>query len=30
LEQRFYDLHIELRRDTPKLAADAIQKILQA
>ena len=30
LEQRFYDLHLELRRDTPKLAADAIQKILTA
>ncbi|QMV74285.1 lipid-A-disaccharide synthase [Comamonas piscis] len=28
LEQRFHDLHLELRRDTPKLAADAIQKIL--
>ena len=30
LEQRFYDLHLELRRDTPKLATDAIQKILAA
>lgn len=30
LEQRFHDLHLELRRDTPKLAADAIQKILSA
>ena len=30
LEQRFHDLHLELRRDTPKLAADAIQKILAA
>ena len=28
LEQRFNDLHVELRRDTPKLAAHAIQKIL--
>ncbi|MBB6578049.1 lipid-A-disaccharide synthase [Comamonas odontotermitis] len=30
LEQRFNDLHLELRRDTPKLATDAIQKILAA
>ncbi|SFD95965.1 lipid-A-disaccharide synthase [Paracidovorax konjaci] len=28
LEQRFTALHEELRRDTPRLAADAIQKIL--
>ena len=28
LEQRFDDLHRELRRDTPQLAAHAIQKIL--
>ena len=30
LEQRFDDLHSELRRDTPQLAAHAIQKILAA
>ena len=30
LEQRFTSLHHELKRDTPKLATDAIQKILQA
>lgn len=30
LEQRFYDLHMDLRRDTPRLAADALQKILTA
>lgn len=30
LEQRFTALHDSLRRDTPRLAADAIQKILSA
>jgi lipid-A-disaccharide synthase len=30
LERRFTALHEELRRDTPRLAADAIQKILAA
>jgi len=30
LEQRFTELHESLRRDTPRLAADAIQKILSA
>lgn len=30
LEQRFTDLHHELRRDTPQLAAHVIQKILAA
>ena len=30
LEQRFAALHHELKRDTPTLAADAIQKILEA
>ncbi len=30
LEQRFSALHIELRRDTPQIAADAINQVLQA
>lgn len=30
VEQRFTALHGELRRDTPKLATDAIQKILES
>ena len=30
LQQRFTALHESLRRDTPRLAADAIQKILAA
>jgi lipid-A-disaccharide synthase len=30
LEERFTALHFELKRDTSKLAADAIQKILEA
>ncbi len=30
LEQRFSSLHIELQRDTSKLATDAIQKILES
>jgi lipid-A-disaccharide synthase len=29
LQTRFHALHTELQRDTPKLAADAIQKILE-
>ena len=30
LEQRFMALHLELRRDTPSLASDAIEKVLGA
>jgi lipid-A-disaccharide synthase len=30
LEQRFMQLHAELQRDTPRLATDAIQKILES
>jgi lipid-A-disaccharide synthase len=30
LQQRFAALHLQLRRDTPRLAADAIQKIIEA
>ncbi len=30
LEQRFMALHLELRRDTPSLASDAIQEVLGA
>jgi lipid-A-disaccharide synthase len=30
LQQRFSALHTELQRDTPRLAADAIEKILQS
>ena len=30
LQQRFTELHLQLRQDTPRLAAHAIEKILQA
>jgi lipid-A-disaccharide synthase len=30
LEKRFGDLHLQLQRDTPKLATDAIEAILQS
>ena len=29
LEQRFSEMHVQLRRDTPTLCADAIQKVLE-